>query len=351
MYVGCVIALDPISDQARMEFGNALMVRENLDEEIATLRRLVSARPDDATAHLKLAEALLLAGDLLAGWEEYEWRYRVENAPAIRPQCNCPQWRGEPIKGKTLLLLVEQGLGDFAIQFIRYVPLLARLGATVVLGCSPTMAKLFHRVPGVARFFHRWQDAGEYDLFCPLTSLPHAFGTTLETIPTGVPYLWADDVEAGRWRDRFKTLDGPKIGLVWARRTSHPDDADRSPQAAQLAPLAGLGGFISLQTEPTEAPPPALGILDVTPDLELFNDTAAVVAGLDLVISIDAPVAHLAGALGRPVWLLLPEKPAWPWMLEREDSPWYPTMRLFRQTGPGQWPEVIRRVAKELQSF
>jgi hypothetical protein len=252
------------------------------------------------------------------------------------------------------LLHSEQGFGD-TIQFIRYAPLLARQGARVVVECQPELRSLLRGVEGVQHLLAQGEPLPPFDLHAPLLSLPLAFGTRLGSIPAQVPYLKADPALAEAWRGKVAG-DGRrlKIGLAWAGSPARKGDRQRSVSLSALAPLAAVKGadFYSLQKGPAaeqaKNPPPEMRLMDLTAELKDFADTAALIASLDLVISVDTAVAHLAGAMARPVWTLLEFVPAWRWLLDREDSPWYPTMRLFRQPSRGDWGSVVRRVAEAL---
>jgi hypothetical protein len=267
-----------------------------------------------------------------------------------------PQWRGESLAGKTILLHAEQGFGD-SIQFIRYLPMVVAAGATVVLEIPDDLRPLIGRVEGVAAIVRRGDPLPPFDLHCPLMSLPLAFGTRLDSIPAHVPYLHAPPLSLEKWRARLLPADVPRIGLVWSGKPTHKNDHNRSIPITRLAPVLRKPGFqfVSLQKDYRAADRaelktyPALIRLDDA--LSDFADTAAVVAALDLVIAVDTAVAHLAGAMGKPVWILLPAIGDWRWLRQREDSPWYPTARLVRQPRIGDWASVIARVASDLDAF
>ncbi|MBI3710034.1 MAG: hypothetical protein HY246_20500, partial [Proteobacteria bacterium] len=251
-------------------------------------------------------------------------------------------------------LHAEQGLGD-TIQFIRYVPLVAALGGRVVLQVSPELKRLLQAFPGVERLVAPADELPRYDVHLSLLSLPRAFATELPTIPDDVPYVTAEPAAVRAWGQRLAAYRGRRVGLVWAGRPEHRNDRNRSLQLQKLATLAAVPDvtFLSLQKGPAAAqlagPPAGFSPVDLGQELGDFADTAAVIANLDLVISVDTSVAHLAGALGRPVWCLLPFAPDWRWLRGREDSPWYPTMRLFRQRRHGDWSDVAARVVEALR--
>ncbi|HEX4124338.1 MAG TPA: glycosyltransferase family 9 protein, partial [Tepidisphaeraceae bacterium] len=267
------------------------------------------------------------------------------------------QWQGEDIRGRTIVLRSEQGFGDM-IQFVRYAPLVAARGAKVILESNPELFRLLARVPGVEQVVRHGDPLPPFDLHCPMMSLPHAFGTDLQSIPHEVPYLSADPELSARWGEAVADGAGKiKVGLAWGGNPKHSNERNRSMGLLELLGLSAIPGvqFYSLQKGPAAA---RLGevagrwsIADHTDRLTDFADTAALVSHLDLVITVDTSVAHLAGAMGKPVWLMLPFVAEWRWMVAREDSPWYPTMRLFRQGAPGEWADVVERVAGELGRF
>jgi len=298
---------------------------------------------------------LLVRGDFLQGWEEYEWRWKTKDAAFPERNFAQPQWDGSPLEGRTLLLHAEQGLGD-AIQFIRYLPLVAQNGGNIVLECQPELQRLFQRMAPDLPVLAMGQALPAFDVHCPLMSLSRVFSTDLGNIPQTVPYLHADAAEAALWGERLAGLGSSlKVALVWAGNPTNKNDRKRSLKLASLAPLAEVPGvrFISLQkgdaTAEARTLPAGVALIDVAEDLKDFADTAALLANLDLVISVDTAVVHLAGAMGRPVWTLLPFAPDWRWLLGRADSPWYPTMRLFRQPAIGDWDAVIAEVREQLQ--
>jgi Flp pilus assembly protein TadD len=348
------IALKPNYPEAHNNLGIALREKGQLDEAIAACRKAIALKPDLPEAHYNLALTLLLRGDLLAGWAEYEWRWKCEDFPSPRRNFVQPQWNGSDSTDRIVLLHVEQGLGD-AIQFIRYVPMLAERASTVVVVCQPELQRLLQFSFPDAQFITPSEPLPPFDFYCPALSLPSAFGTTLQTIPNSVPYLQTNSGEIERWRERLAGKGtGFKVGLAWAGSSKHANDRNRSLSLSFLSPLAQIPNvnFYSLQKgdAATQArnPSDAMKLVDWTEELKDFADTAALIANLDLVITVDTAVAHLAGAMGKPVWVLLPFVPDWRWMMDREDSPWYPTMRLFRQKVAGQWDEVITRVADSL---
>jgi tetratricopeptide (TPR) repeat protein len=353
------IALNPdwVAD-AHANLGNTLNHLGRVDEAVASFERAIALEPQSADLHAAFANTLLLDGRFEEGWREFEWRWRTAQFRPADRGFHAPLWRGEPIGERTLLLHGEQGLGD-SLQFCRYAALIGT-GARVVLEVQRPLARLMRSLAGPVEVIARGDALPAFDRHLPLVSLPLALGTILETIPAEVPYLAADPADIARWRARLAPLRGLKVGLVWAGDARRGQgvveaiDARRSTSLAAMAPLAGASGvaFVSLQKgEPARQatdPPPGLRLFDATQDLKDFADTAALVASLDLVISVDTSVAHLAGALGKPVWLLNRYDTCWRWLRGRDDSPWYPTMRQFRQPRPGDWPSVMAAVREAL---
>ena len=316
-------------------------------------RQAIELAPDNAGAHWNLALALLLQGEYEAGWPEYEWRARRRAASPPR-EFAAPRWSGEALDGRAILLHAEQGLGD-TLQFVRYAALVARRGGRVVLECQPELTALLASVPGVAEVRAGGAPLPPVAAHAALMSLPLIFATRAETIPTEVPYITVPEAAARRWAARLGESEQPSVGLVWAGNPGHANDANRSIDPACLRPLLSSGArrFVSLQVGARAARLARFDadrVLDLSAELTDFVETAAAICALDLVITVDTSVAHLAGALGRPVWLLLPFAPDFRWLLEREDSPWYPTMRLFRQARPGDWVSVVARVAEALSA-
>jgi len=309
---------------------------------------VLKADPDHAEAHWNRALLLLLKGDYLEGWREYEWRWLKRKFTSPLRNFAKPLWQGEPVEGKTVLIHAEQGFGD-TIHFCRYVPLVAALGAQVVFECHPPLASLVKSLArGGVSVVAMGEPLPSFDLQVPLMSLPMIFNTTVETIPDKVPYLAPPAGRVSFWQSQMSEKKSFKVGLCWAGK-SYPDPG-RSCPAELLAPLAELDGvsLYSLQIGWDGALP--LPMSDLTGLIHNFGDTAALISRLDLVITVDTAVAHLAGALGTATWVMLPYVADWRWMTERNDSPWYPTMRLFRQALPNDWEETIRRIACSLKS-
>lgn len=312
-----------------------------------------------ADAQLLYGHMLLAVGRLPEGWHHSEFRWMTEHFLARRPRYARPVWSGQDVQGKTLLLRAEQGMGD-TIQFSRYAALVKALGATVHVAVPSELVTLARGIAGVDRVFtiHADEAASDFDYYVPLLSLPRVFGTQLETIPADVPYVAADPVRVAHWAARLRS-DGRslRVGLVWGGNPLNAEDRFRSLPLQALAPLAGIAGvrFYALQKGPREreaaAPPAGLDLVNLAPELADFADTAAAISQLDLVISVCTSVAHLAGALGKPLWVMLHHAADWRWLTERSDSPWYPTATLFRQTRRGEWDDVVERVKASLEAW
>ncbi|HEY7300750.1 MAG TPA: tetratricopeptide repeat protein [Xanthobacteraceae bacterium] len=341
----------------RPDYGKALFSRalalqalNRHREALAGFERLLAIEPDNADAHHNAALVRLTLGDYRRGFREYEWRWRRTGMPGLR-KLGKPLWLGEyPLGRKTILLHAEQGMGD-SIHFVRYAPLLASAGARVVLELPRELVSLFARLEGVAAVVPRGESLPPFDVHCPLGSLPCALGTEPSSIPSAVSYLKPSKGKLALWRERLANVSSPCVAIAWAGNASHPNDCNRSIRLPLIEPILSLDriNVVSVQRELREehAKLPAR-VTHVGQELADFDDTGAVLALADLVIAVDTAVAHLAAALGRPTWILLPFCPDWRWMIEREDSPWYPTVRLFRQPAPGDWASVIRKVSEEL---
>jgi tetratricopeptide (TPR) repeat protein len=346
------IALKPDYPDAHANRAACLDDLSQADEALASYNTALSLKPDHADAHLNRALNRLRAGDWKNGWAEAEWRWKAPSLRLSRGRSNWPLWLGaESLAGKTLLLHNDQGFGD-SIQFCRYIPQLAERGATVILEIDGSLKSLLSTVAGITQCVVKGEALPDHDLQCPLASLPLAFDTTLETIPSHVPYISIDD-NAGRWENFLGSKGKPRIGIVWSGNPDHTNDRNRSLPLKALKPLFDTGAqFVSLQKNARESDLAVLrehgDILDAARELESFADTAALIQHLDLVISVDTSVAHLAGALGKPVWILLPYVPDYRWLLDRDDTPWYPTARLYRQTAARDYAEVIDRMRADL---
>jgi tetratricopeptide (TPR) repeat protein len=342
--------------EAHVNLASAYKEQGRLPEALASYRVALWTDPHSVGAHWNRSLAWLAAGDFEHGWPEYEWRWRRKETPA-RPLPR-PRWDGSPLGGRTILIYMEQGLGDM-IQFIRYTELVKDRGGTLVVECPSFLLPLFSRCRGIDRLVAEGTPLPDFDIQAPLLSLPGLLGTTLATIPARVPYLSPDPGLVERWRDKLRGIDGFKIGITWQGNPHHRWDHYRSFPLREFAPLARLPGvrLISLQkgtgTEQLHAPDLGFQITELDSEQDAsrvsFMDSAAIMKNLDLVIAVDSSLAHLAGALAVPVWVPLPAVPDWRWMFGREDSPWYPTMRLFRQRKLGSWKPVFQRMARELK--
>ncbi len=350
-----VLAIAPEHPTAWLNRGRALMQLNRIDEAIANYSEALDIRKDYADAHFNNALALLTRGDYAHGFREYEWRWRRTGMPPQRSRGK-PLWLGEySLTRKTVLLHAEQGLGD-TIQFARYAPLLAARGAKVLLEVPAELKTLMSRLDGAAAVIAPGEAAPPFDVDCPLGSLPLALHTEPGAVPAQIPYLAADEVQVEKWSARLGALPRPRIAIAWSGNPNHDNDRNRSIAFARLAPLfAAPAGFVGIQRDVrTEDAAPLAGekrLTHIGGELEDFSDTAAVLALCDLVIAVDTAAAHLAGAMGRPVWVLVPFAPDWRWTRDGETTPWYPTARLFRQTSLGDWDSVIERVAQELKHF
>ena len=358
------ILLQPNLAEAHSNRGNALKELNRFAEARTSFDRALAVRPDLADAHFNAALTLLLTSELGPGWKEYEWRWETEQLKSEKRRFAQPQWTGsDDIAGKTILIHAEQGLGD-TLQFCRYVPSVAARAGQVIFEVQKPLQELMRTLAGGAQVIARGEPLPDLDLHCPLLSLPLAFATQLETIPGRTPYLFAAADKKDTWRERLGRRERPRIGLVWAgdprKRlpNAHRIDRQRSIEFDRLAPLFQVDGceFYSLQKGETAVAqlrdsPWRHRVIDWTEHLGDFSDTAALIDNLDLVIAVDTSVAHLAGAMGKPFWLLNRYNTCWRWLLERSDSPWYPTMRIFRQDETREWDQVIARLATALDDY
>jgi len=348
----------PTVPEMHFNVGNAYRDLARPAEGAPAYARAIALRRQYPDAHWNRATALLLAGQWDEGWAEFEWRFAL---PGRRPLPFPGQvWTGnlDELPGKTILLAGEQGYGD-VIQFVRYVPIIADAGARVIVAAQTDLKSLLYTVRGVAEVIAPGEVVPRYDLVAPLMSLGRIMRTRPDTIPSSGPYISAESKAREKWRAQLAPFAQTKnVGLVWAGRPTHNNDRNRSMRLSDFAPLAGVQGItlFSLQKGPASdtlrSPPAGLNLIDWTSELNDFHDSAALVSELDLIITVDTAVAHLAGALGKPIWTLLPFAPDWRWMLTHPTtSPWYPTMRLFRQKARGQWTPVVEAVAAALREF
>jgi len=392
------LALKQAYPEAWCNRGNVLRALRRYDEALASYTAALDIDPEHAVAHMNEGLCRLLVGDMAVGWEKYEWRFKTPDMlphvrsfeqslggrtgessgkseesseasssqpwtqpqpqPQPQPQSK-PLWHGQvPLSGKRILLYAEQGFGD-TIQFCRYAQLVAQRGAHVILEVQPALKSLLVQsadIAGIAQVFAQGEALPEFDYQCPLLSLPWACATTLDNIPAPASYLHGEDARIQGWEARLGTMPAQtRVGLAWSGNPEHSNDRNRSLPLAALGPLLNIPmQYVSVQKilrdEAVQAPWLAQhGVAHFGDQLQNFADTAALLSCMDLVITVDTAVAHLAGALGKPVWVLLPYGPDWRWLTERDDSPWYPSMRLFRQTAIGDWDGVIERVRQHLQ--
>ena len=346
------IVCRPDCAEAHSNLGYTLHEAGHFERAIAEYHAALRINPNYADAHLNLALSLLLLGDFERGLQHYE--ARMAAGFNVRREMPVPRWNGENLKDKSIILYHEQGFGD-TIHFVRYATLLAQYAGRVIVGCQQELLRLLRSADGIAQLITSGEPIPACDVHCPLASLPLMFHTRLQTIPATPGYLKADPRLVERWRERFNAADGRvKVGLCWTGGLQFEGNRTRAPFLPAFAPLGDAKNacFYSLQKGPAgeqaRSAPAGMEIIDWTADLTDFAETAALMANLDLIITSDTAVAHLAGALARPTWLVLCTVPDWRWLLHREDTPWYPTMRLFRQSTAGDWSAPMRRMADEL---
>jgi len=343
---------------ALSNLGIALADAGRLGEAVAAGRKAIATGPATSQMHWHLALATLKSGDLPEGFREYEWRWQTPEIHAPPRPFSQPHWDGSELGSGRLLIYSEQGIGD-TLQFVRYVPMLADFGGQIILECQQHLCRLLAGVAGVQSVVAQGQPLPEFDVHCPLMTLPLLFGTTMQTIPAEVPYLPPDAALVQQWRDRLAQIPGIKVGINWAGNPNFINDRRRSTRLATFGPVAAAARdrgmtLVSLRKGSAESGGGAgagFDLVDFTNELNDFADTAALMANLDLVISTDAAVPHLAGALAKPVWTLLSTTCDWRWFTNRLDSPWYPTMRLFRQDQPDDWSAPVARMAEALRAF
>lgn len=347
------LELSPESLAAWSNLGGALEAQNKMPEAIAAYERALALSPKNSTIKYNLGIAQLTHGQLRRDvWLKYEYRWVVLRESPQRDFTQ-PIWRGEPLEGKSILIYAEQGLGD-TLQFVRYAGVLAARGATVHVEVQPPLKALLGSMPGATSVLAKGDPLPAFDFHCPLLSLPFALDTRLDTIPDGTPYVQAPEDRIGKWSETLGPARRLRIGVVWRGNPRHTNDANRSMplETFQAIFASDIADFFSLQIRPSAAESAILGAhancRDLTAAIADFGDTAALIAQLDLVIAVDTSVAHLAGAMGKPVWLLLPFAPDWRWMLDRADTPWYPQMRLFRQPAVRDWNRVVAEVARAL---
>ena len=345
------IALDAKNPDSHFNLSHALKATNRLEQAALAAREALARCPDEANYHFHLAHILLLQGDYEAGWAEYDWRWKLPDFAWIVDRHGAfpqPCWTGEDIRDKTILVHTEQGLGDI-ILFARYLPLLVAMARQVIAAVHPSTIRLLASIDGLTIVSIHDVPLPGFDVHCPLLSLPRAFATRLGSIPADTPYLHADAEDRTRWSQRMG--DGFRVGVVWAGNPATKRDRFRSPGLDSIAPLFSVPGvtFVALQVGARDATPLPPNVLDLGSEVTDLADTAAIMSGLDLMISSCTAPLHLAAALGVPTWAILPFAPYFPWLLDRTDTPWYPTMTLYRQDNPGtDWSGVVGRVAGDL---
>lgn len=343
------IALEPSHPVFHLNLGTTRRLAGDIDRAIASFNEAIRLKPDFHQAHYNLGIALLLIGDYPRGWEEFEWRLQPPN----RDRTTCifhgfPAWRGEVLDGRTIFVHLEQGFGD-AFQFARFIPLVAARGGRVLLECRPEIRGLLERLEGVHSIVEASTQLPAFDVQIPLLSLPRVLGITLDNLPRTVPYLSAPPDRARAWADRLLHRRGTLgIGIAWSGSPTNTRNHLRACPPEMLRPLAEVPGVHLINLQKGAAPP--AGVIDPPVPLADWADTAALMTHLDLVITVDTGIAHLAGALGRPVWTMLSTAADWRYLRERTDSPWYPTMRLFRQRSAGDWQGVVHGVETALRA-
>jgi hypothetical protein len=305
-----------------------------------------------------LAEALLLTGQFKEGWEEYEWRFDLPSAPPLLPPNNKQLWDGTPMPNGTLMLIGDQGFGD-TIQFCRYIPMAAERCPNIIMACSKEMEPVVIQQKGISRYYDRWEKMPAFDAYCSLSGLPRIFDTDLSNIPAQSAYVKADPAKSEHWRKRLDALTPPgyrRIGLVWAGRPTHGNDFNRSMTLAKMGALTKLEkvAFVSLQKGDGQNQIGryfgAAPLINFGAEIEDFTDTMGILDNLDRLVTVDTGVAHLAGAMGRPVSILVPFAPDWRWLLGRSDTPWYPSVTLHRQDRPGDWDSAISKALDLLRA-
>lgn len=350
------LALAP--EESALHFNKALVLYDQkaLDAGLAAVNRALELAPDYEDAHFLKSELQLLAGKLTEGWESYEHRFALKQGKDMLPKTSKPQWDGRKLGAGRLLVVADQGFGD-SIQFARYLPWVVQRAPQPILAASKELMPLLSQLPGIGRTIRSWDEAGAYDAFIPLSGLPRLAGTTIATIPAQAPYLRADPAKLAIWQERLAALVPAglkRIGLVWAGRPAHMKDNKRTVKLSQFKPLLERDDLavITLQKGDrvdeigmnfSTAP-----VINLGPSIADFTDTLAILQLLDRLVTVDTSVAHLAGASGVKTALILPYAPDWRWLLDRDDSPWYPSMRLFRQERPGDWAGLITRLNENI---
>ncbi|AUG55462.1 tetratricopeptide repeat protein [Thalassospira marina] len=331
----------------------ALRQQSKAQEALPILEMLVEQLPGNLDVRFDLAEVLLLLGEFGRGWREYKYRYSLGHTTHMDRKVQKPLWDGRLLRGKTLLVHDEQGFGD-TFQFLRLIGAAKeRSQARIILQIREEQQSFAKRMTGIDDVIIQGALPPEFDMHCHLMTLPMALGLKMQDLPGEVPYLKTSPERLKKWKKRLKDLPRPLVGLVWAGRPTHLNDANRSLAFAELAPLGDSGvTFVAVQkgdrADDAKTPPAGMNVISLSDEIEDFEDTAAIFQILDLLISVDSSPVHLAGAIGRPAWVMLPFVPDWRWLLDREDTPWYPSVRLFRQPRAGDWHSVIANIRTAL---
>jgi hypothetical protein len=351
------VAADPADPLGPFNLAMVYYDRLAIEPCIAAARHSLRLRPNLPQSHMKLGQALLIKGAFEEGWDEYEWRYQIPGAQALMPPTERKQWDGTPLGDKALLLIADQGFGD-VIMFARYVPWAMEVCPNIRIACSnemkPTLARMFPALP----LFTQWNEMGDFAAFCPFSGLPRLHKTRLETIPAPVPYLTADPALVQTWRARLDAeipAGLKRVGFAWAGRPTHNNDHNRTTTLQSLAEIGTVPGIalVSLQRgegidQMAEWKGPA-PLIDIGTKVETFEDTIAVIDQLDLLVTVDTAIGHFAGAMGRPAWVMVPFAPDWRWLMNRVDTPWYPSLRLFRHPLTRRWDLLVPAVVAELR--
>jgi tetratricopeptide (TPR) repeat protein len=352
-YYDRIEAASPLLPSALLNKGNALKQMGLRDEALESLKRAIELAPENTDAHLNYGMALLLYGNFKEGWQEYEWRLkRQELQSAQMPQ---PKWNGANAKDKNLLVIAEQGFGD-TIQSARFFPMAKERCGKVTFACRKPLLSLMKNVSGIDKLIAKEKiDELDFDIYIPNMSLPGIFNADLSSIPSSTPYIFPDKEKIEEWKEKILSDKKFRVGLCWAGSPTNTNDRNRSTNFNSLKKLLEIKeiDFYSLQKGPAslEAKDCENNFSNMTEDFKDFSDTAALIENLDLVISVDTAIAHLAGAMNKPIWLILPFEPEWRWLTERTDSPWYPSMRIFRQNTFNGWVGVIAKIKKKLEKL
>ena len=353
------VELSPRDSRAYFNLALIHYERLELDAAVAVADQALALDADFAEAHFEKAEALLLNGKMAEGWESYEWRFKLKQAEGMLPKTDKPQWDGSPLPPGRLLLIADQGFGD-CIQFGRLIPWASARAPRPILACSGELTNILRQLPGLGKIVNRWEQTGEYDAYIPLSGLPRLAGIGTDNIPATGSYLSPKPELVAAWGetlDRLVPRGLRRIALVWAGRPTHKNDKKRTLKLGQFAPLLARPDIAVLTVQKGEQIAQVGGyygrapLLNLGPDIADFADTMAILKNVERLITIDTSVAHIAGAIGVPTSVVLPYAPDWRWLLNRDDTPWYESVRLFRQTTPYVWTDVMERVAESLGPY